>query len=57
MLKMLEELQITPDDYQLEAFKDIEKLPEGGNYLVIWPTGCGKTMVAEYCIHLATSQE
>jgi len=46
-------LQFTPDDYQIDAFNTIDNLEDGENCLIIWPTGCGKTLVAEYVNYIA----
>jgi helicase len=46
----------TFDGYQIEAFELLNSLVHSSrNGLVVWPTGCGKSSVAEYAIQLAKS--
>ena len=47
-------LPFAPDPYQLEA---IRALLEGRSVLVAAPTGTGKTVVAEFAVHLALSRD
>lgn len=46
-------LPYRPDDFQVEAMDAVE---EGNCVLVAAPTGAGKTVVAEFAIHLARQQ-
>ncbi len=47
-------LPFAPDPFQLEA---IHALSEGRSVLVAAPTGTGKTVVAEFAVHLALSRD
>lgn len=48
----LERLNFRPDKFQVEAF---DALDNGHNVLVAAPTGSGKTVVANYAVHVATA--
>jgi len=48
--RFLQGLSFEPDGFQLSA---MESLDEGASVLVAAPTGSGKTLVAEYAVHLA----
>ena len=46
-------LSVELDDFQLEACRSLEA---GHSVLVAAPTGAGKTIVAEFAVHLALGQ-
>ena len=48
-----DKLPVELDDFQLEACRSLE---EGRSVLVAAPTGAGKTIVAEFAVHLALAE-
>jgi helicase len=51
--EFINQIPFKPDDYQLESFRKINENESKDNFLIVLPTGAGKTLVAEYIIWLS----